>query len=591
MTYPASYFGLDNIVVPLTYTPPLNTVGSSVAAYSVRKLRSAYTGLCMKIQRSSDNSQMDIGFGVNGLVNSSQILSFTGSGDALVVTWYDQSGNSRNLANYYGTSEAYIVRAGVLQTVNGLPTLNFNSGRTASLFATWYTSNYTTGYTFLNVANCSDYLNNFLSNKVNTSDIGCSSSLYVNNPNPFYTGNLQMYGGNGANGGTPIFVKNPMGLRDGEMYYPGTALPTSTGGIIYGDSGTRRLQKVSSSNVFEWKSGYGGVGNGQFDTFSRMTYDNSGNILTTESTPNGRVQKFTSAGVYISQFGSVGTANGQFNSPTGIRVDASGNIFVADHYNHRVQKFDSNGTYLAQIGVTSVIGTDNAHFRYPMDIAFDSSGNIFILDYGNHRVQKFNSSLVYVSTLNGTLVEGNGNGQFNYPTAIEIDSSNNIWVGDQGTYKLKKYNSSYTWLANYGTYGAGNTNLYYVSSIRFDFSGNLIIADAYNLRVLKWSNTGTFIYKWESNPIAQPLSVWTYKGLYSTKLMNAYLNGVDNGSGISALLADGAGTPLCIGGLENSEGQTGYRGNISEFITYGTALSDTNRGIVEANEKSYFGTP
>ena len=48
---------------------------SSAAAYSTRKLRSAYAGQCMNVRRSSDNATQDIGF-VNNVLDTASLLTF-----------------------------------------------------------------------------------------------------------------------------------------------------------------------------------------------------------------------------------------------------------------------------------------------------------------------------------------------------------------------------------------------------------------------------------------------------------------------------------------------------------------------------------
>lgn len=76
----------------------LDLYGTDVtAAFSLRKLRTAYTGFCLRIERASDNATRDIGF-VNDYIDSADIKSWMGgSGTARVLIWYDQSGGGRNL--------------------------------------------------------------------------------------------------------------------------------------------------------------------------------------------------------------------------------------------------------------------------------------------------------------------------------------------------------------------------------------------------------------------------------------------------------------------------------------------------------------
>ena len=44
----------------------LDSYSGAAAAYSLRKLRSSYTGNAIKVRRSSDNAEMNIGFNSDG---------------------------------------------------------------------------------------------------------------------------------------------------------------------------------------------------------------------------------------------------------------------------------------------------------------------------------------------------------------------------------------------------------------------------------------------------------------------------------------------------------------------------------------------
>ena len=71
------------------YTPPLDSI-DSVAAYSVRKLRTDYSGPCMEVYRVSDGATTDIGFDSQGLLATADIVSFASGSQVLVSTWYNQ---------------------------------------------------------------------------------------------------------------------------------------------------------------------------------------------------------------------------------------------------------------------------------------------------------------------------------------------------------------------------------------------------------------------------------------------------------------------------------------------------------------------
>lgn len=90
------------------------------AAYSLRKLRAGYSGACIRVRRSSDNSELDIGFAGAGVLDTATLLSFVGAGNGFVTTWYDQSGNSKNATQTTASLQPAICLSGVLQkTTNG----------------------------------------------------------------------------------------------------------------------------------------------------------------------------------------------------------------------------------------------------------------------------------------------------------------------------------------------------------------------------------------------------------------------------------------------------------------------------------------
>jgi len=97
----------------------------SSGAYSLNKTKSTYAGNCIEVRRSSDNTTTNIGF-VNNVIDTASLLTFAGSGDAFIRTWYDQSGNSRNYTQTTPGSQPKIVSAGTLITQNSKPAISFD---------------------------------------------------------------------------------------------------------------------------------------------------------------------------------------------------------------------------------------------------------------------------------------------------------------------------------------------------------------------------------------------------------------------------------------------------------------------------------
>ena len=113
-TVRAGSFGgrLQAGVTPAAPSLLLDIYPDAAAAYSLRKLRTAYTGSAIRVRRSSDNTETDIGF-VSNQLDTAAITTFVGAGNGFVTTWYDQSGNGYNLIQSTQVNQPQIVSSGV----------------------------------------------------------------------------------------------------------------------------------------------------------------------------------------------------------------------------------------------------------------------------------------------------------------------------------------------------------------------------------------------------------------------------------------------------------------------------------------------
>ncbi len=107
-------------------TPLLDTYTGAAACYSLRLMRTAYTGSAIRVRRSSDNTEQDIGFNVFGELDTVSLLAFAGAGDAFVKTWYDQSGNSNDATQTATGCQPKIVSSGAVIVENGKPAVEFD---------------------------------------------------------------------------------------------------------------------------------------------------------------------------------------------------------------------------------------------------------------------------------------------------------------------------------------------------------------------------------------------------------------------------------------------------------------------------------
>jgi len=110
----------------------LDNYGTASAAYSLRRLRTGATA-SIRVRRTNstnngDNLETDIFFDANGNLDTTALLAHcTGTNNfGYVTTWYDQSGNSKNVTQTTSTLQPQIVNSGSVNTQFGKPTLKFS---------------------------------------------------------------------------------------------------------------------------------------------------------------------------------------------------------------------------------------------------------------------------------------------------------------------------------------------------------------------------------------------------------------------------------------------------------------------------------
>lgn len=118
------------IINPYSVQTPLllDIYTDAAMAYSIRKLRTDYTGSAIRVRRSSDNTEQDIGFDANGNLDESALTTFVGAGSGFIRTWYDQTGNGRDATQTTTGSQPRIVNAGTIDKVNSKPAIYFFTG-------------------------------------------------------------------------------------------------------------------------------------------------------------------------------------------------------------------------------------------------------------------------------------------------------------------------------------------------------------------------------------------------------------------------------------------------------------------------------
>ena len=110
-------------------TDLLDTYTGAAAGYSLRRIKSTATN-AIRVRRSSDNTEQDIGFSA-GELDTSSLLAFVGTGgtdNGYVKTWYDQSGNGNDATQSASTNaQPQIVSSGTVVVDGGKPAVDFQN--------------------------------------------------------------------------------------------------------------------------------------------------------------------------------------------------------------------------------------------------------------------------------------------------------------------------------------------------------------------------------------------------------------------------------------------------------------------------------
>jgi hypothetical protein len=127
-TVNGTYYGDE---VSFTTLSVLDKIGLSsnarpAAVYSLRLMSSTYTGYAIKVRRDN-GSVANIGFTTDGLLDISALKTFAGTGSAYVTTWYDQSGQKVDMTQDAAEKQPRIVNAGVIEMLNGRPSIYFGT--------------------------------------------------------------------------------------------------------------------------------------------------------------------------------------------------------------------------------------------------------------------------------------------------------------------------------------------------------------------------------------------------------------------------------------------------------------------------------
>jgi hypothetical protein len=113
----------------------LNKFSGANLGLSLELLDKDYPGFCIKVRRSSDNAELDIGF-VDEVLDIATLLTFVGSGDAFVTIIYDQVG-SNNMTQTTANLQGQIVSNGSVILKGGKPCIIRSSDNDGGYLSTY----------------------------------------------------------------------------------------------------------------------------------------------------------------------------------------------------------------------------------------------------------------------------------------------------------------------------------------------------------------------------------------------------------------------------------------------------------------------
>jgi hypothetical protein len=99
------------------------------AIYSLRQMRRQYRGSAVRVRRGGDNAELGIGFDNDGELDTRALEAFvtaTGDNTAFVKIWYDQTGNNNHLTQEDMSKQPQIVASGSVLLESGKPTVKFD---------------------------------------------------------------------------------------------------------------------------------------------------------------------------------------------------------------------------------------------------------------------------------------------------------------------------------------------------------------------------------------------------------------------------------------------------------------------------------
>jgi hypothetical protein len=106
----------EGVSSALNGTPLLDAYPGAYAAYSLRRLRADYDGPAIRVRRSSDGAEQDVGFTAEGDLDVAAVEAWLGADDGYVVRWYSQVNTAPDMVQVEPANQPLIASSGTVET-------------------------------------------------------------------------------------------------------------------------------------------------------------------------------------------------------------------------------------------------------------------------------------------------------------------------------------------------------------------------------------------------------------------------------------------------------------------------------------------
>ncbi len=312
--------------------------------------------------------------------------------------------------------------------------------------------------------------------------------------------------------GTPLGGFGEYGSEPGQLASPRDAAVDEAGNIYVADAENNRIQKFSSTGVFQWQKGGLGTGNETLNTPIGVTWDAANAVLLVASTGQSLVKAWDAAGVF------------RWKSPTGSSLGATGirdvsrgpdgRMWVTAYNQHQIKAYDvspagvwADTTPEIVLGDGATNGNGVGQLNYPYNVVWSADGaTVYVSDTGNGRIARWDLSGPTPQWLTpfGGRCDNHpqpcedppvDQGKFNHLRRVTIDSSGNVYGADFWGAGIEVFDPSGAVVRSIEGDEPPAPGFAEAYGVDVAPNGQVYVMDRLNHRIQRFSAAGTYLNK------------------------------------------------------------------------------------------------